>query len=103
MEILWIRKEPQVSIKTTRRESYMNWNIYSTYSLAINDDHNFKGNGWFSVEEMRQKFLVPKGYGLQVEDLPELDLISNIDGAGKDKVPGWLYRNEVEVAGFFGT
>lgn len=38
----------------------MNWNIYSTYSLAINDDHNFKVMGGFQSEEMRQKFLVPK-------------------------------------------
>ena len=44
-----------------------------------------------------------KGYGLQVEDLPELDLISNIDGAGKDKVPEvGGYRNEWATAGFFG-
>ena len=46
--------------------------------------------GGFQSEEMRQKFFSAKGYGLQVEDLPELDLISNIDGAGKDKVPRWV-------------
>ena len=81
----------------------MNWNIYSTYSLAINDDHNFKVMGGFQSEEMRQKFFSAKGYGLQVEDLPELDLISNIDGAGKDKVPEvGGYRNEWATAGFFG-
>lgn len=86
-----------------KKESYMNWNIYSTYSLAINDDHNFKVMGGFQSEEMRQKFFSAKGYGLQVEDLPELDLISNIDGAGKDKVPEvGGYRNEWATAGFFG-
>lgn len=37
-----------------------------------------------------------------MEDLPELDLISNIDGAGKDKVPEvGGYRNECTTAGFF--
>ena len=66
-----------------KKESYMNWNIYSTYSLAINDDHNFKVMGGFQSEEMRQKFFSAKGYGLQVEDLPELDLISNIDEIGR--------------------
>ncbi len=43
-----------------KKESYMNWNIYSTYSLAINDDHNFKVMGGFQSEEMRRSFLVPK-------------------------------------------
>ena len=68
----------------------MNWNIYSTYSLAINDDHNFKVMGGFQSEEMRQKFFSAKGYGLQVEDLPELDLISNIDAPVRIRCPRWV-------------
>ena len=47
--------------------------------------------GGFQSEEMRQKFFSAKGYGLQVEDLPELDLISNIDGAGKDKAVSYTH------------
>ena len=69
------------------KENYMNWNIYSTYSFTLDDVHNFKVMGGFQAEEERQKFFSAKGYGLQIEELPELDLISNIDGAGKDKVP----------------
>lgn len=86
-----------------KKENYMNWNIYSNYSFTLSDVHNFKIMGGFQAEEMRQKFFSAKGYGLQVEDLPELDLISNIDGAGKDKVPEvGGYRNEWATAGFFG-
>ncbi len=86
-----------------KKENYMNWNIYSTYMLSINDAHNIKVMAGFQTEEMRQKFFKAKGYGLQVEDLPELDLISNINGAGKDKVPEvGGYRNEWATVGFFG-
>lgn len=85
------------------KETYMNWNIYSTYSFTINDDHNMKVMAGFQSEEMRQKFFSAKGYGLQAEDLPELDLISNQDGLGVDKVPEvGGYRNEWATAGFFG-
>ena len=86
-----------------KKENYTNWNIYSTYSFSLQDVHNFKVLGGFQSEEMRQKFFKVKGYGLQVEDLPELDLISNINGAGEDKVPEvGGYRNEWATAGFFG-
>ena len=85
------------------KENYTNWNIYSTYSFSLNDVHNFKVMGGLQSEEMRQKFFSAKGYGLQVEDLPELDLVSNIDGLGADKVPEvGGYRNEWATAGFFG-
>ena len=85
------------------KENYMNWNIYSTYSFTLDDVHNFKVMGGFQAEEERQKFFSAKGYGLQIEELPELDLISNIDGAGKDKVPEvGGYRNQWSTAGFFG-
>ncbi len=86
-----------------KKENYTNWNIYSTYSFSLQESHNFKVLGGFQSEEMRQKFFKVKGYGLQVEDLPELDLISNINGAGEDKVPEvGGYRNEWATAGFFG-
>ena len=85
------------------KESYMNWNIYSTYSLTLDDVHNFKAMVGFQSEEMRQKFFKATAYGLQVESLPELDLVSNIDGLGNDKVPEvGGYRNEWATAGFFG-
>lgn len=85
------------------KETYMNWNIYSTYSFTINDMHNIKVMAGFQSEEMRQKFFSAKGYGLQLEELPELDLISNTDGLGVDKVPEiGGYRNQWATAGFFG-
>lgn len=85
------------------KENYMNWNIYSTYLFTIDDVHNIKVMAGFQSEEMRQKFFKAKGYGLQAEDLPELDLISGTDGDGKVKAPEiGGYRNEWATAGFFG-
>lgn len=85
------------------KESYMNWNIYSTYSFSLNDAHNIKVMAGFQSEDMRQKFFKAKGYGLQANDLPELDLIANVDGSGKVKSPEiGGYRNEWATAGFFG-
>ena len=86
-----------------KKETYMNWNIYSTYSFTINDAHNMKVMAGFQSEEMKQKFFKAKGYGLQLEELPELDLITNSDGLGADRVPEvGGYRNEWATAGFFG-
>lgn len=86
-----------------KKENYANWNIYSNYSLTLNDDHNFKVMVGFQSEEMRQRFFSAKGYGLQSEDLPELDLISGLDGGGKEKANELGgYRNEWATAGFFG-
>ena len=85
------------------KENYMNWNIYSTYSFTLNDVHNIKVLGGFQSEETRQKFFSAKGYGLQNDELPELDLIINADGTGEDKVPEvGGYRNQWATAGFFG-
>ncbi len=84
------------------KENYMNWNIYTTWSFTLGKGHNVKMMGGFQSEEMRQKFFWAKGYGLQMEELPELDLISNIDGLGKDKAPEvGGYRNQWATAGFF--
>ena len=85
------------------KNNYANWNIYSNYNFTLNDDHNFKVMAGFQSEEYRQKFFSVKGYGLQVEELPELNLITNTQGDGKDRkadVKG--YRNEWASAGFFG-
>lgn len=86
-----------------KKENYWNINIYSDYSKTFNEAHNFKAIAGFQADEMKQSFFSAKGYGLLLEDLAELNLISSLDGAGKAKIPEvGGYRNEWATAGFFG-
>ena len=85
------------------KENYMNINIYSDYSWTMDDAHNFKTMLGFQADEQKQSYFSATGYGLQAEDLPELDLISGVDGKGADRealISG--YRNQWSTAGFFG-
>ena len=86
-----------------RKENYMNWNIYSDYSWTMDDSHNFKTMVGFQGDEQKQSSFSATGYGLQAENLPELNLVSGVDGQGVDReaeIAG--YRNQWSTAGFFG-
>lgn len=86
-----------------RKENYWNINIYSDYTKSFNDIHNFKVLAGFQADEMKQSFFSAKGYGLLLEDLAELNLISSLDGAGKERIPEVRgYRHSWATAGFFG-
>ena len=86
-----------------KKENYLNLNVYSDYSFTIKDVHNFKVMAGFQAEGMKQSFFSAKKYGLLIEDLPELDLTSGLDGQGVEKIPeAGGYRNEWTTAGFFG-
>lgn len=86
-----------------KKENYWNINIYSDYTKSFNDVHNFKVLAGFQADEMKQSFFSAKGYGLLLEDLAELNLISSLDGAGKERIPEVSgYRHEWATAGFFG-
>jgi TonB-linked SusC/RagA family outer membrane protein len=86
-----------------RKENYLNLNAYTSYTRSFDEAHNFKIMGGFQAEEMRQSFFSAKRYGLLIEELPELDLTSNLGGDGKDRaVEAGGYRNEWATAGFFG-
>lgn len=86
-----------------KKENYWNINIFSDYTRTFNENHNFKVMGGFQADEMKQSFFSAKGYGLLLEDLAELNLISSLDGLGADKIPEvGGYRNEWATAGFFG-
>ena len=78
----------------------MNWNIYSDYNWSIDEAHNFKTMLDFR-QMSRRKLLSATGYGLQAEELPELNLISGVDGQGVERaaeISG--YRNQWSTAGF---
>lgn len=86
-----------------RKENYMNWNIYSDYNWSIDEAHNFKTMLGFQADEQKQSSFSATGYGLQAEELPELNLISGVDGQGVERaaeISG--YRNQWSTAGFFG-
>jgi len=86
-----------------KKENFLNINIYSEYTRTFNDLHNFKIMGGYQSEEMKQSFFKAKGYGLLLEDLAELDLISSLDGQGVSKVPEVSgYRHRWATVGFFG-
>lgn len=89
--------------QSRKKENYLNLNAYSEYFYSLNDEHNFKIMGGFQAEEMKQSFFSAKKYGLILEELPEFDLSTGLDGAGKDKqTEANGYRNSWSNAGFFG-
>ena len=85
------------------KNNYMNWNIYTDYSWTMKENHNFKVMLGFQSEEMRQTKFNATGYGLQEEDLPELDLITGLRGNGSEQQPSvGGQRNQWSIMGFFG-
>ncbi|MDL2208195.1 TonB-dependent receptor [Parabacteroides sp. OttesenSCG-928-O15] len=85
------------------KNNFWNLNIYSEYSQTFNKKHNFKVMGGFQAEEMKMSMFAATGYGLLLEELPELSLISSLAGNGASRVPTVEgTRNEWATAGFFG-
>ncbi|MDE5712449.1 MAG: TonB-dependent receptor, partial [Muribaculaceae bacterium] len=85
------------------KNNYMNWNIFSDYSFSIKEDNNFKVMLGFQSEEMRQSSFWARAYGLQDTELPELDLMTGLQGNGAERAPevGGA-RNQWSIMGFFG-
>ncbi len=86
------------------KNNFWNLNVYSEYSHTFRNVHNLKVMGGFQAEEMKLSMFSAKGYGLLLEDLPELSLISSLSGDGKTaRVPEVSSTsNEWATAGFFG-
>lgn len=85
------------------KENYLNLNLYSSYSHTFNAVHNFKIMGGFQLEQLTQDFFSVSKAGLLLQDLPEFDLTTGVDGSGKPinaSIRG--YKNEWATAGFFG-
>lgn len=89
-------KESSVSEKSYR-STYMNYNLYTDYSLSINEMHNLKVMLGFQAEEFKDRSLNANREGMLVEDLPVLDLTTSTDVYGLGgAVQKW------RTAGFFG-
>jgi TonB-linked SusC/RagA family outer membrane protein len=87
----------------SKKENYLNLNIYSEYSHSFNDTHNFKIMGGFQAEELTQADFNVFKNGLIMPDLPEFNLTNGLLGSGTAKdasVAG--YGNEWATTGFFG-
>ena len=85
------------------KENYFNLNVFSEYSHSFNDAHNFKIMLGFQAEEMKQSFSSTKKYGLMINNLPDFDLTTGMDGSGNPKDTEVIgYCNEWATAGFFG-
>lgn len=87
----------------SKKENYMNINVYSDYAHTFAENHNFKVMLGFQMEEMRQRAHTIKKNGLIMENMPEFDLVNGIlaNGSKQDAtVKG--YSNEWATAGFFG-
>lgn len=86
-----------------QKENYLNLNVFSEYFYSLNEEHNFKVMVGFQAEEMDQSYFSAKKYGLILDELPEFDLSTGLDGAGKDQATEANgYRNSWSNAGFFG-
>ena len=70
-----------------RKEDYLNLNIYSEYSYSFNNAHNLKLMGGFQMEEMKEQSLKVQKAGLLIDELPEFDLSTGVDGNGEVQMP----------------
>lgn len=85
------------------RDEYWNLNAYSTYSLSLNESHNFKVMVGMQMDEMNQKYFSAMKYGLMDNGMPEFDLTTGTDGRGNE-ISTTLngYKNSWSTVGFFG-
>lgn len=90
------------------RDKYINWNVFTDYSFSIKEDNNFKVMVGFQSEEDKQAFQSLYGFGLQDENHPEVNLLTNLrwnseKQAYEEKAPETHgYHNEWSVLGVFG-
>ncbi|MFC5683281.1 SusC/RagA family TonB-linked outer membrane protein [Flavobacterium sp. MAHUQ-51] len=88
----------------SKKENYMNVNVFTEYSQSIAEAHNFKIMGGFQAEEMKQSDFNAFKNGLILTDLPEFNLTSGISEINGAALPASVngYSNEWATAGFFG-
>ena len=85
------------------KENYMNIDLYTEYSKLFYENHQAKIMFGFQAEEMNQKYTNATKYGILLENKPEFDLSTGLNG-NREPLPSQLYggRNSWSTAGFFG-
>ena len=85
------------------KENFFNVNIFSTYSKTFAEKHNTKFMAGFQTEYMKQTAFGLQNEGILIPGLPQVDLTSGLDNAGKAVTPSVNgSRAEWNTAGFFG-
>lgn len=83
--------------------SYINPNIYSTYTHILDSGHGFKVMLGFQSEQFWGDAFSADRNGIMVPGMDVIDVTNGTDGNGKTVAPGVAgNRNKWAVAGFFG-
>ena len=83
--------------------SYMNPNLYATYSHAFESGHNLKVMLGFQSEQYWNNSFEARRNGIMVPGMDVIDITNGTDGSGKITPPTVSgARNEWAVFGFFG-
>lgn len=87
----------------SKKENYLNLNVYSEYSYSFADKHNFKIMAGMQIEELKQRDFNVSKNGLVMLDMPEFNLVNGILSNGQSQDASvYGYSNEWATAGFFG-
>lgn len=89
--------------ENNQKEDYLNLNIYSEYSITLDNFHNFKIMGGFQTEKWDYHYFDITQYGLLSEDLVDFDLTTGLSGKGVAMTSGLVGNSKNwATAGFFG-
>ena len=86
-----------------RKESFINWNAYTEYTMNLTSGHNIKGMVGVQTESLKHKVFGLQREGIIIPNQPYVDLTSGIDANGKIVPPSVSGAdNHWATAGFFG-
>lgn len=86
-----------------RKENYLNTNIYTEYTLSIDNRHNLKAMAGMQYERMDQFLFGAQRDGILVPGINEIDGTSGVDWDGNPIVPSVNgSRNRWTTLGYFG-
>lgn len=89
--------------ESTSTNSYINTNLYGTYSHAFDSGHEFKIMGGFQSEQYWTNAFSASRNGIMVPGMDVIDITNGTDGSGRLTPPTvGGNRNEWAVFGFFG-
>ncbi len=86
-----------------KKENYLNFQVYSEYSLSLAEKHNFHVLAGFQTEQLKQTVFGLQRDGILDPSKPEVDLTSGLSYQGIAVTPPVNgARNQWQTAGFFG-
>ncbi len=96
------RKNSELNKQSTKT-NFLNFNVYTDYTVNFTSGHNLKGMLGFQLEDKNNRYLDVTRAGILDNNLNNLDLTTGLDADGKPVAPSingntWSWR----TAGFFG-